>query len=190
MKNRRGLLPKAFFIGAFTSVLTLNAQNVPADAVGVTQGVHTVHTELKAAASVEQFWTAERLKAARPFEATLRAGSDGKPMASETAAAFNAPKVKSAGGLPSVHVGTSLQKTLIPASSEDEVSANQLNEATDQVSGVVPEASSPFGAVFTTSRVFPDAATLYYPYRTAGKLFFHDPVYGGYYYCSASVLRP
>ncbi len=61
-----------------------------------------------------------------------------------------------------------------------------MNEALS----VVPDATSAFGAHFTTSRVFPDTTTVAYPYRTAGKLFFHDPRTGGNFVCSASVLRP
>jgi V8-like Glu-specific endopeptidase len=189
MKNRRSLFPKAFFLGAFTSVLTLNAQVSTSAYAGVTQGVHTVHNEAAAASTVEQFWTADRLRSARPIEAALRAGADGLPMASESAAAFNAPAVKAAGGLPSVAVGKSLQKVLVPPVSEAEAAANRSAEQLDQ-STVIPDSTSAFGARFTTSRVFPDSTAYYYPYRTAGKLFFYDQGTGYYYYCSASVLRP
>ena len=54
----------------------------------------------------------------------------------------------------------------------------------------MPEATSSFGARFTTGRVFPDAATTTYPNSTVGKLFFHDPRTGEDFVCSASVLRP
>jgi len=56
-----------------------------------------------------------------------------------------------------------------------------------------------FGMPYTTARVV-DGSTSYWaytsnrlsttwPYRAIGKLYFHDPVGGGNYYCSASVIR-
>lgn len=50
--------------------------------------------------------------------------------------------------------------------------------------------TSSTGAYFTTSRVFPDAATTAYPYITAGRLFYSNPRTGRTFVCSASVLRP
>jgi V8-like Glu-specific endopeptidase len=108
-------------------------------------------------------------------------------MVSDTAANFSGKAVKGSGGLPSVKPDASLQKTLIPASA---LAESRAEANVDDALSVIPDASSSFGARFTTSRVFPDSTTVAYPYRTAGKLFFHDPRTGGNFYCSASVLRP
>ena len=54
---------------------------------------------------------------------------------------------------------------------------------------ITPEDVGTAGAYFTSSRLVPTNARLYYPYRTAGKLFFKKPG-GGNFICSASVLRP
>lgn len=167
----------------FSLPAPLSAQN----AAVVSNAAHTVRTEVTLAANIEQFWTADRLLSARPIEASLRVAADGLPMVADSAAAFAGPAIKVNGGLPSVKVGNTLQKTLISA----EALADQAAfEANTLLPPIAPEATSPFGARFTTSRVFPDAATLAYPYRTAGKLYFHDPRTGGNFVCSASVLRP
>jgi V8-like Glu-specific endopeptidase len=173
-------------LGVFAA-LSISAQTPDLAVPDVSTAIHTVHTELAQTAAVQQFWTAERLRNAKPIEPTLRVAADGRPMVADTPAAFNAPAVKASGGLPRVEPGTSLHKTLISASELAEAPVN--SEVTDALN-VVPDATSAFGAHFTTSRVFPDSTTVYYPYRTAGKLFFHDPRTGGNFVCSASVLRP
>lgn len=56
--------------------------------------------------------------------------------------------------------------------------------------GATTEATSSLGAHFTTTRVIPNETAQAYPYRTAGKLFFHDPKSNTDHVCSAAVVRP
>ena len=171
-------------IGAFAFVTasgSLNAQ--------VTSSLHTANVENVRAANVEGYWTSQRLLSAKTIELTPRAGSDGMPMtASElnTAVRPNEAAVSSRGGAPSVRASSAIQKVLVSA----EEMQQTLTAEQENFSMVIPDASSSFGAHFTTSRVFPDTTTRYYPYSTAGKLFFSDPRTGGNFVCSASVLRP
>lgn len=53
----------------------------------------------------------------------------------------------------------------------------------------VPLASSPYGPLFTNSRVFPREAVAARPYRMAGKLFWHDPGDSRSGWCSAAVIQ-
>src|ERR1041385_1362984 len=94
-------------------------------------------------------------------------------------------------GLPSVAHTDSDMKIFVPATYLDERNREYAEQLKTNVR-TKPDATTPnsFGAVFTTSRVFPDVAIDSYPYLTAGKLFFYDPGQGGYYVCSAWVLRP
>ncbi|WP_157619773.1 trypsin-like serine peptidase [Skermanella stibiiresistens] len=84
------------------------------------------------------------------------------------------------GSPPSVDPGESLRRPL----------GFEPSQETPSSRGNTTEATSSFGAFFTTSRVFPDTATVVYPYVTAGKLFFRDPRTNQNFVCSASVLRP
>ena len=128
-------------------------------------------------AQIEAFWTPERLMSARPLELHPVVGPSGFPSVSE-AEPKSAPSVSSPGAPPSVDVGPNQGRLLIP---HGYGVAPELSE--------IPEGTSSYGAYFTTGRVFPDAATTSFPYRAAGKLFFHDPRTGGNFVCSASVLR-
>jgi hypothetical protein len=124
-------------------------------------------------AAVRAYWTPARLAAAKPMELTA-SGAIGQ---ATTNAAATGPKVAGDGAPPTSDIApvNEFLYKVPPASPAD--------------NAVTPMASSSFGAVFTTSRVFPDAATLTWPFRTAGKLYFHDPVAGGNFICSASTLR-
>ncbi len=170
-----------------TMALGVAATAVLLSAQTISSANHSVHIEGARGAAAQQFWTAERLLSAKTLQPALRVAADGLPLVSDTAESFNAPSVKSDGGLPRIEPGTSLQKTLISAA---DLADAQAAEQSESLGPVAPDASSAFGARFTTSRVFPDVSTVYYPYRTAGKLFFHDPRTGGNFVCSASVLRP
>lgn len=63
---------------------------------------------------------------------------------------------------------------------DDEFAADDLIE---------PQDVGTFGAYFSSSRLIPTDARLYYPYSTVGKLFFTIPNQGRFI-CSAAVLRP
>ena len=132
-------------------------------------------------AAIRAYWTPERLMSAKPMELHPDVGSDGLPLAAGVPdLQTTTPSVKSPGAGPSVK-DPSLRQILIPA-------AYLLNSA--PAGDVTPEASSSAGLYFTTSRVFPVAATKAYPNTTVGHLFFSDPKDGSGWQCSGSVLRP
>ncbi len=131
---------------------------------------------------VEQYWTPQRLLSAKPMDLHPVTGRNGLPVAPEVPQ-DNSPPMGGAGGRPSVALPASESKILIPA----QMLAQARAQAGDLESS--PEATSSFGAYFTTSRVFPDSTTTVYPARTAGKLFFTEQGVGNFV-CSASVLRP
>ena len=121
-------------------------------------------------AAVRAYWTPSRLKNALPVElkAAEPGGSavDGPSGGPETGAEGAPPTGKSTG-----------------------LAAKFYDPDPESDSGEAPMATSSFGAHFTTSRVFPDAAVSTYPYLATGKLFFRNPVDGKNYVCSASVYR-
>lgn len=131
-------------------------------------------------AEVEVYWTAQRLMSAKTLDPSPAVGANGLPNALPTAV-DNAPPVRGEGALPKPNAAANEVKTLIPEAFLQPESAPLVNNA--------PNATSSYGAHFTTYRVFPDAATLAYPNITAGKLFFSDPRTGGNYVCSASTLQ-
>jgi V8-like Glu-specific endopeptidase len=143
----------------------------------VVVGVANTETQ----ADIEAYWTPERLLSAKPIEVhPAQVDADGFPIVSAIATQ-EAPSVSVGGAPPSVEIGNTANKILVPGG---------FHLDGWQESGVTPDATSPLGAYFTTLRVFPDAATTTYPYRTAGQLFFTDPRTGGNFVCTASVLRP
>ena len=142
-------------------------------------GMAAVQAQGEAQADIETYWTPERLLSAKPMAVHPEVGADGLPIANKVPT-HAAPFVSVAGASPSVHIGSNASKVLVPKGFKLE---------SEPESGVTPEATSSFGAFFTTLRVFPDAATTTYPYRTVGQLFFTDPRTGGNFVCSASVLR-
>jgi V8-like Glu-specific endopeptidase len=132
---------------------------------------------------VEGFWTPDRLRNAKPVEIHPRVRPDGRPERAPTEAAPAAPAgpaERGEGSAPQVRIESGAVRQLLPPQ----------ESAMLEQEHVVPEATSSFGARFTTSRVFPDGTVTTYPFRTAGKLFFTDPRTGGNFVCSASVLRP
>jgi V8-like Glu-specific endopeptidase len=135
--------------------------------------------------AVEQYWTPERLLSAQPMDLHPVVSQSGLPIAPEVPQ-DHAPPSGGGGAPPSVTLPASESKVLIPPGMLAQAQA-QAAESLDLESQ--PEATSSFGAYFTTSRVFPDATTTTYPTRTAGKLFFTEQGVGDFV-CSASVLRP
>ncbi|HSU60381.1 MAG TPA: hypothetical protein VLI55_13785 [Bryobacteraceae bacterium] len=138
-------------------------------------------------AEVENYWTAERLLNAKPFDIQPALGSDGRPMAAAQVPAVTGNAVKSKGAPPSAPAEARQSKVLI---SQSDLQAHQAEvQAFNAASPVIPESFSPIGATFTTSRVFPANATTNYPYSTVGALFWTDPADNSNWFCSASVLR-
>jgi V8-like Glu-specific endopeptidase len=129
-------------------------------------------------AAIEAYWTPQRLLSAKPIELHVAINASGAAVVQQTPAVKTLSQ-SADGAAPSVQLGSEGNKILIPWGADLE--GAQLS--------VAPAATSSFGAYFTTTRVFPDAATTTYPYSTAGKLFATDPRTGDNLFCSASVLR-
>ncbi len=126
------------------------------------------------------YWTAARIKGAQPLDphpAVAPRNLSGLPHPTVR----SGPSYSAEGAPPSVELDAPLNDQLAPPDETPEAAPR---------ADVKPLATSGFGAHFTTYRVFPDAATVAYPNRTAGKLFFEDPRTLKNYVCSASVLRP
>lgn len=122
-----------------------------------------------------QYWTAERLAAARPI--TPRTGY--APESMLQAQATGTPR-SSAGRGPAAGVTASTQRLFTP-------SAASAFAEDDVATGVSPFNAGTLNAHFSSSRVSPPASQTTYPFRTVGKLFFSDAA-GGNYVCSASVI--
>jgi V8-like Glu-specific endopeptidase len=130
------------------------------------------------------YWTSERLRGAQPKELPAPAitGPEGLPEGAQV----EGPELTrtpregegGSGAPPTIDPGDSLGRQL------------PFEPAEMSPGAPTPRATSSFGAFFTTTRVFPDAATTTYPYRTVGKLFFRDPRRNTNNVCSGAVLRP
>jgi V8-like Glu-specific endopeptidase len=125
-----------------------------------------------------RYWTAERLASAKPV--ALRTNFAAEVFVER--AASGAPR-SSNGRKPQVDVTE--QSQLLYRPSQAVVDLDEDDEAA--ASGVAPQNAGTLNAHFTSSRVFPNAATTTYPYRTVGKLFFSDSA-GNNFVCSASVI--
>jgi len=191
--SMKPVITSSTFLAASTLLVLAAPSVVTAQNVSGTSFSQTTNVEKTTAKLVENYWTPERLRSAKSKElAPLLVRWDGLPLtASENSAAPKptAVSVKASGAPPKLMVSTELQKLLIPRSAQvDKV------PVAEQGANILPDATSLFGAHFTTTRVFPDAATTTYPYSTTGKLFFHEVDTSGNdlgnWQCSASVLRP
>jgi V8-like Glu-specific endopeptidase len=131
-------------------------------------------------AEIEAYWTPQRLLSAKPVEPQVRLGENGFPIVNELETQ-QAPSRSVGGAAPSAPIADEASKILVPEGFRLEAPEAQVEAQ--------PLATSSFGAYFTTTRVFPDAATTIYPYATTGKLFFQDPRTGDNFVCSGSVLR-
>ena len=116
------------------------------------------------ASAVQSYWTPERMAAAKPM-GKVAAGAPTRPAAAPLAT--GAPGV-GGGSLPGVARGGAIQPFQAPKSA---LTAIPLD-------GSYPGPNETF-------EYFPNYTK--YPISTIGKLFFHDPVGGGNFYCTASV---
>ncbi|MDC8758689.1 trypsin-like serine peptidase [Janthinobacterium fluminis] len=131
------------------------------------------------------YWTAERLKAAKPLPLPqARAGAH----VPDPAAALAQPASQAgADGQPPSLQGAPAPQQLFFPSPEQKILPDS--------EGVSPSAAGTFGAHYTSTRVFPlfsganagFSADRAYPYTTVGKLFFS--ISGVPYVCSASVIQ-
>jgi V8-like Glu-specific endopeptidase len=166
-----------FLLGTCTIGIPTMAQSQPSSS-------SSPPTAEAAPRDVETFWTPDRLRNAKPMELQPKVGPDGLPEGAVRGAQPTAPEgtsQKGEGSLPKVQPQSGMERQLVPM-----LESAPLSEGEH----LIPEATSSFGARFTTGRVFPDAAVTTYPFSAVGKLFFTDPKTGGNFVCSASVLRP
>jgi V8-like Glu-specific endopeptidase len=133
-------------------------------------------------ASIIQFWTPKRLLEARPIE--MRPSVD--QFLSLSHRAESQASTHTGVGAPPIIMGNGNLTRQLHSPKALGSTENSSAKTTDNL----PPSTSSEGAYFTTSRVFPDAATTTYPYLTVGQLVFHNPVSNQDSYCSASVLRP
>jgi V8-like Glu-specific endopeptidase len=164
----------AALVGMLT-IVTPGASAQEDEAQGV---VSAVQGPGESQAEIEAYWTPERLLSAKPIELHPEVDAKGFPIVTEVPTE-SARSLYVAGAPPAVNIGKSASRILIPPYLLPKTEAQ----------GPLPPATSSFGAYFTTTRVFPDAATTAGPYKTVGKLFFTDPRTGGNFVCSGSVLR-
>ncbi len=137
------------------------------------------------------YWTNQALRQAQPMEL---------PTPEETETQWEMPKGfeleapalngefregdSDGGSPPEIDPGETLRRQL---DYDPDTSETALPQAGPEMG---PEATSSFGAYFTTKRVTPDSTTTAFPYRTVGKLFFRDPRTGANSVCSAAVIKP
>jgi V8-like Glu-specific endopeptidase len=136
---------------------------------------------------VRGFWTAERLRTARPLpapEVSLDQLADLDVALDE--ATTGETGVSAEGSRPLPGIRPQFSSPLFDPADESFVPA--LDDAAE-VEQVSDRASGSAGSYFTSQRLVPEEADLWYPYATAGKLFFTIPGRSGTFYCSAAVLR-
>lgn len=137
------------------------------------------------AGQVRSFWTPERLRAARPLPAPE---IDFSKLA-ELEATLDEAETGATGGV-SADGSRPLRgiRPLPPRQPADESPALVLEDFSE-IDGIDDPATSSAGAHFTSQRLVPEEADLWYPYSTVGKVFFTIPGQSGTFYCSAAVLR-
>lgn len=142
------------------------------------------------AGQVKSFWTPERLRAARPLPAPEidLANLADLETALEEAATGNVSNdggVSADGRRPLPGIRPQRSSPLFDPADEN---ASALEEAAG-IEEIAGRASGSAKAFFTSQRLVPEEADLWYPYSTVGKIFFTIPGRSGTFYCSAAVLR-
>lgn len=174
---KKKILLAVAFAAVGTLMLSITPSVVFAQITDAAAGVK-FHNETDTQADIEAYWTPERLLSAKPIELQPEVDAKGLPIVNEIATQPGRSVFVDGAGA-SVNLGSSARRILIPST---------LLPAAEP-EGIHTDATSSFGAYFTTSRVFPDAATTAGPNKAIGKLFFTNPRTGTNLVCSASVLR-
>lgn len=125
------------------------------------------------AASIEAYWTPERMQSAIPMDMP-KADPSRTPAA---APASNGAATSRPGSAPTVDVGRGAERRLFVPNADKRTAAE-----------VGPADFGTAGYYHTTSRLFPNGAVRTYPNSAAGKLFFSDTVHGGNFVCSAAAI--
>lgn len=135
-----------------------------------------------------RYWTPNRYRNARPKELPE---VDPYVMLPLAASETDVPRHIEPGSKPTTEVEPDFGNRLFaPPAVEPKL---EKQSATDRTLSLDPVdlavlSSGPDGAHYTNSRVFPPEALQFYPYATAGKIFGVDPVSGGQFVCSGSVV--
>lgn len=153
--------------------LAMSASSVAALAADFVTKVNNDTTAFSTAA----YWTPERLANAKPLD--LPKASSTTPQSGAETPMASGISASSEGRGPTVSVAPDMTSRLF-----DPALAPQWDNET----GVVPFDRGTSGYNYTSSRLIPLTADIYYPYRTVGKLFFTQPGVGNFV-CSASVIQ-
>ncbi len=140
--------------------------------------------------AVKSYWTPERLRAARPLptpQVALENLADLETAADEALAA-DAGSVSTEGRRPLPGIRPLLSNRLFDPAGDSAAPAIEKGNGTEEIDGISDRAAGSAGAYFTSHRLIPEEADLFYPYSTIGKLFFTIPGQGNFY-CSGAVIR-
>ena len=131
------------------------------------------------------FWTPERMRDAEPMDLPLVTPDEVGPAFAPQSLRAPGEARSRPGAPPSIDVAPDFDNQLF----EPREPEFQLEPQSATGTDLAPLAASPDGALSSNSRVFPRAALTAYPYRTAGRLFWHDPGRNIDTWCSASVIQ-
>jgi len=142
--------------------------------------------------AVKSYWTPERLREARPLptpRVALENLADLETAADE-ALTGDAGSASGEGRRPLPGIRPMLSNRLFdPAdASTADARAAPAVEKGRAIEEIDDRAAGSAGAYFTSHRLIPEEADLFYPYSTVGKLFFTIPGQGNFY-CSGAVIR-
>lgn len=172
------------FTAISTALAAIVAFTVPASAVAANNWVSMENTEK---GSALEYWTPERILSAKPLplpKSTAVASNFVEDVEGNYVEA-NGASTGADGAPPRGKAPAGLATRLYTPEEAEIAAAKAALEEYDAIEG------NNFGTLngqFSSSRVFPDAATTTYPYLTVGKLFFTIPGQGNFI-CSGSVLR-
>jgi V8-like Glu-specific endopeptidase len=173
------------FTAVATALAAIAAFAVPVSASAADNGWASIENTRKG--NSLSYWTPERMRNARPMPLPKVSAGAVAANAIEAAAEVeaNGTPTGADGAPPRYKVPANLVTRDADYDAAEVAAAAAALEEYDAIEG------NNFGTLnghFSSSRVFPDAATTTYPYLTVGKLFFTIPGEGNFI-CSGSVLR-
>jgi V8-like Glu-specific endopeptidase len=157
------------------SLLILTVSAVASQVPVLANSPNTVSITNNDPANTLRYWTPEKLRNAKPL-ALPQSNINALPSIQRITSPSAEQSVRGNGKRPTVDLAPDLKPLFEPLVEIENNTAQQpFNVGTQR-------------AYFTSSRVIPPSADVYYPYRAVGKLFFRTPQ--GNSICSAAVLRP
>ncbi len=172
------------FTAISTALAAIVAFTVPASAFAANNWASMENTDR---AGVMAYWTPERILSAKPLPLpkSTAASSNFADDAEGNYVEANGASTGADGAPPRGKVPAGLASRLFTQEEAEIAAAKAALEEYDAIEG------NNFGTLnghFSSSRVFPDAATTTYPYLTVGKLFFTIPGEGNFI-CSGSAIK-